>query len=326
MAGSAEPEVPVIPLIFSASKGVANADRLAIRLEIDKPVGDWSLFDADGNLLADNAGGKVAWVDVVHTPAAGYSAEKYEVDVAEGAASVSAFVFKGECRGFTIKPTDIATGVVTIEQFGELVTRHQFNTGDNTLVVPDVLPAYITSLMRMFAGASTFNQDISEWDTSNITDMYYAFSGASSFNQNISAWNVSKVTDMYCLFEDAISFNQDISGWDVSAVTDMAYMFAGTSTFNQDISGWDTSSVEDMDYMFNGSASFNQNISLWNTALVEYMDSMFEGAILFNQDLSKWCVPLITTAPDSFALGATAYVLPKPVWGTCPRGEDALPA
>ena len=39
-----------------------------------------------------------------------------------------------------------------------------------------------------------------------------------SFNQDLSEWDVSSVTDMLCMFDGCKSFNQDISGWDVSNV------------------------------------------------------------------------------------------------------------
>jgi surface protein len=41
-----------------------------------------------------------------------------------------------------------------------------------------------------------FNQDISNWDVSNVTDMRRMFSGCFRFNQDIGGWDVSKVTDM----------------------------------------------------------------------------------------------------------------------------------
>ena len=37
------------------------------------------------------------------------------------------------------------------------------------------------------------------------------------------------------------------------------------------------------------------------------------------QDLSSWCVTKIATAPTNFDTNATAWTLPKPVWGTCPE-------
>ena len=45
------------------------------------------------------------------------------------------------------------------------------------------------------------------------------FQGATAFNQDISGWNVSEVTNMSSMFQDASAFNQDISGWDISKVT-----------------------------------------------------------------------------------------------------------
>jgi hypothetical protein len=50
------------------------------------------------------------------------------------------------------------------------------------------------------------------------------------------------------------------------------------------------------------------------------MGGMFRSATAFNQDLSVWCVALIASQPPQFDDGATSWVLPRPVWGTCPGG------
>ena len=55
--------------------------------------------------------------------------------------------------------------------------------------------------------------------------MSYLFNGNTSFNQDISNWDVSNVTNMSVMFNGATSFNQDISSWDVSSVTTIWYVF-----------------------------------------------------------------------------------------------------
>jgi len=73
-----------------------------------------------------------------------------------------------------------------------------------------------------------FNQDISNWDTSQVTNMAAMFSYVYNFNQDISNWNTSQVTNMGSMFSYANSFNQDISNWDTSQVTNMESMFSNS--------------------------------------------------------------------------------------------------
>ena len=67
---------------------------------------------------------------------------------------------------------------------------------------------------------------ISNWDVSGVNNMSSLFNnnlvnGANLFNDDIGDWNESNVTDMNQMFNNAHNFNQDISSWDVSNVSDM---------------------------------------------------------------------------------------------------------
>lgn len=203
---------------------------------------------------------------------------------------------------------------------------------------------YVTNMRVAFGGDlyieddvvkyiySSFNQDISGWDVSNVTDMLGMFYGARSFNQPIGNWNVSNVTDMYAMFYEANAFDQDISGWDVSKVTSMKMMFRTATSFNQDISSWKVGSVTDMRSMFDGATAFNQDISGWDVSNVTEMGGMFTHAKSFNQDLSRWCVTNIKEKPSYVneyppyetivfdnGSGFAGQTERQPQWGTCPK-------
>ena len=48
----------------------------------------------------------------------------------------------------------------------------------------------VTDVRCMFHCASSFCQDLSEWQMPNATNMRYMFYGASSLNQSASEWDM----------------------------------------------------------------------------------------------------------------------------------------
>jgi len=53
----------------------------------------------------------------------------------------------------------------------------------------------------VFWNNAVFNQDLSNWNTSNVTQMNGMFENATSFDRSLGNWDVSKVEDMVTMFE-----------------------------------------------------------------------------------------------------------------------------
>ncbi len=168
--------------------------------------------------------------------------------------------------------------------------------------VPDL--SQVRNMSFMFSGASSFNQDIGDWDVSTVVAMTGMFLRAAAFNQDIGPWDVSSVKDTAMMFQEATAFNQDIGDWDVSSATRMVQMFR-ESAFNQDISTWDVSSVIGMSNMF-AHTDFNQNIAGWDVASAERMQGMFQSNPAFNQDIGNWDVSSVTAMGGMFQ-GASSF-------------------
>ena len=165
----------------------------------------------------------------------------------------------------------------------------------------------------MFAGSS-FNQNINNWDVSNVTTFGVGFNrgmfASSQFNQPLSNWNVSSCTKFIEMFENNTVFNQDLSNWTFNTGSDIGFgfMFHDATSFNNGgqpgIGNWNTSRVTNMQGVFDNADAFNQPIGSWDVSNVTTFREMFRGANIFNQDLSSWDVSSSTDFYRMFACPA----------------------
>lgn len=63
----------------------------------------------------------------------------------------------------------------------------------------------------MFAGAESFNQDISGWNVSNVVNMEGMFLGAKSFSYSLNSWKVSENLEENVIFDEETG--QKIPWW-----------------------------------------------------------------------------------------------------------------
>lgn len=177
----------------------------------------------------------------------------------------------GDPSGLRFTPRSM----VTIHSWGSTPfssMEYMFENCNVTLCRESPVFARGCTLRRMFFGCSNFNEDLSRWDTENVTNMDDMFYSCSNFNRGIFQ-NTSNVTIMRRLFFGCRSFNQDISRWDTSSVTIMNGMFMWCESFNQRLF-WNTSKVTTMGCMFFGCRSLAKS-SLFDSSSVTDMNHMF---------------------------------------------------
>ena len=120
--------------------------------------------------------------------------------------------------------------------------------------------------------------DLSNFDTSNVTDMSTMFYGMSNLTSlNLSNFDTSRVTDMSSMFTFMYNLTTlNLSNFDTSKVTDMHDMFQGLKLTSLDLSNFDTSQVTDMSDMFENMYSLKiLDISNFDISKVESMSFTF---------------------------------------------------
>lgn len=151
--------------------------------------------------------------------------------------------------------------------------------------------------------------DVSEFDTSNVTDMSYMFymedGKAILSSLDVSGFDTSSVTNMNNMFDGCVYVKElDVSDFDTSKVTRMDYMFYGCEYVRElDVSGFDTSNVTDMTGMFGGCGSVKcLDVAGFDTSGVTNMAMMFFGCCsVTGIDLSSFDTSSVTDMSYMFA-------------------------
>ena len=149
--------------------------------------------------------------------------------------------------------------------------------------------------------------DLSNFDTSKVTNMYAMFNGMSNLTTlNLSNFDTSKVTKMWTMFTDMSSLTSlNLSSFNTSQVTDMSWMFKGMSNLTTlNLSNFDTSKVTDMSFMFTDMSNLTTlNLSNFDTSKVTNMHAMFNVmSNLTTLNLSNFNTSNVTDMSYMFAV------------------------
>lgn len=212
----------------------------------------------------------------------------------------------------TTSDTDIASGTyenitwvvdknghLTVEGTGEFAPiedslnfkRAPWSGVASEITSAEVNVTGMTDASAMFSGTKLTKLDLSNFDTSSVTNMRSMFSQCSlNLDLDFDDIDTSSVTNMTHMFWFAsVNGSLDFSNIDTSSVTDMSDMFLNARVESLDLSDFDTSSVTKMVSMFSGCTVENLKLGDWDTSNITSMVGIFQGCrSLERLDLSNW--------------------------------------
>ena len=165
---------------------------------------------------------------------------------------------------------------------------YMFNsTGLTSLDVSNFDTSKVTNMERMFsANMNLTSLDVSNFNTSNVTTMKNMFSACSGLTSlDVSNFDTSKVTDMYQMFYSCNKLTSlNVSSFNTSNVTNMRQMFYNCDKLpSLDVSNFDTSKVTETAQMFNSCSSLTSlDVSNFDMCSVINATNMFGTPNLIN--------------------------------------------
>ena len=163
----------------------------------------------------------------------------------------------------------------------------------------------VTDMAYMFSDSTNLTSlNLSNFDTSKVTRMNSMFEGVSRLTTlNLSNFDTSKVTDMEAMFGYMYGLTSlNISNFNTSQVTNMRDMFSNMRNLTSlNLTNFDTSKVTDMRAMFGYMYGLSSlNLSNFDTSQATDMNSMFAGMSLTSLNLSNFDTSKVTDMGSMF--------------------------
>ena len=179
----------------------------------------------------------------------------------------------------------------------------------------------VTIMTSMFSGyVGLISLDLTEWDTSKVTDMNGMFYRCNNLKEikGLENWDVSNVTNMSNMFSKCKSLvTLNLTGWDTSNVTSMFSMFYECTAITSinGLENLNTSNVTSMSYMFGTCKALTSlNLTSFDTSKVTGMYQMFVNCTKLTKiqvSKTKWVIKTgcdTTNMFDSCGVSEVTYV------------------
>ena len=189
----------------------------------------------------------------------------------------------------------------TVDGWSVRLTDTESTDPVTTKICTSVNGRPIIDMSSMFYGSNATSIDLSNFDTSNVTNMTYMFSNSKATTLDLSSFDTSNVTNMSGMFINAQTTTLDLSSFDTSNVTNMSNMFDGSQATSIDLSSFDTSNVIYMNSMFAFSQTPRLDLSRFDTSKVTNMYWMFADSQVATLDLSSFDTRNVTDMSYMFA-------------------------
>lgn len=186
-------------------------------------IGFYISVDYEYNFTVDWGDGIVETIDINEVPDSFSIQHEYET------AGTYTVAIQGQIPYFSIVNADqgFESRLLSIEQWGkiewenfEATFAQCSNMVYNAMDLPDLTK--VQNVIAMFLDATSFNGDISGWNTANIKSMTFMFDGAVSFDQDLGSWDISSVIMMENMFDDSnmspLNFSNTLIGWAAQGV------------------------------------------------------------------------------------------------------------
>ena len=205
-------------------------------------------------------------------------------------------------KDYYLAHLSFADGVVVPDDCSRLFDSYMLESID----MSNIDTSHVTNMSEMFKCRGLKELNLSRFDTSSVTDMSGMFMECYSLPElDLSGFDTSNVTDMSGMFKYCGSLTRlNVRGLNTSSVTNMSSMFYECSHLTEvAVSGFDTSNVEDMsDMFFNCSKLTELDVSGFNTENLTMLYSTFYGCIsLLELDLSNWDLRVLRNGYGAFS-------------------------